>query len=343
LISFSKEIIIIGQGLAGSTLALTLEEQGILPRVIDNTHHHAASSVAAGLWNPVSFRNMKSVWLAADCLKFNSETYPRWEQKLKARFYHPSKLTRIHSSAEEINNWDLAQEQNPYLLNHKEISALENKSMGGGEVADCGWVDVSKFIETTCQHLLDQNRLIHEKITKDAIDKYLSTGATVILCTGYQSPWPWWPVQPNKGEVLELSSKNIFDGIMHFSHFVIPIGGHRVKLGSTYQLDPQSIEPTPSGRNELEKSFKKNFGNEFEVIQHLAGYRPTTPDRRPVIGKISENQSLYVMSGMGSRGVLMAPLMARMLTLNILFDTKIHPEADVCRYLLRKSSNHIRG
>ncbi|MFM7106986.1 MAG: FAD-dependent oxidoreductase, partial [Flavobacteriales bacterium] len=151
--SSEKEIIIIGQGLAGSSLALELEECGILPLVIDNQHHQAASTIAAGLWNPVSFRNMKTVWMAAECLKLNAERYPRWEGKLGASFYHPTQLLRIHRDAEEVNNWDVGREKNPYLLHSQHSATLAHAGYGIGEVSDCGWVDVPRFIRSTAHYL----------------------------------------------------------------------------------------------------------------------------------------------------------------------------------------------
>lgn len=338
--SSEKEIIIIGQGLAGSSLALELEERGILPLVIDNQHHQAASTIAAGLWNPVSFRNMKTVWMAAECLKLNAERYPRWEGKLRASFYHPTQLLRIHRDAEEVNNWDVGREKNPYLLHSQHSATLTHAGYGTGEVSDCGWVDVPQFIRSTAHYLKSENRLVYDVISPEKIQSFLKDGKTVILCTGYRAPWSWWPVSPNKGEVLELKAPHSLPSMVHFSHFVIPMNEHHIKVGSTYQLEPVHINPTQEGRKELEEAFKNNFSINYEVVQHLAGYRPTTGDRRPVLGRLTSDEALFIFSGLGSRGVLIAPFLAQMLVQNILVENQIHPEADVARYLRKKSANN---
>ena len=336
--SSEKEIIIIGQGLAGSALALEFEEHGIYPLVIDNQHHQAASKIAAGLWNPVSFRNMKTVWMAAECLAINAEYYPRWESKLGASFYHPTRLLRIHRNSEEVNDWDVGREKNPYLLLSNSSATIAG--IGMGEVSHCGWVDVPQFITSTAQHLKRENRLIHDAITTEKIHSFLQEGKTVVLCTGYQAPWPWWPVSPNKGEVLELKTHHTLPSMVHFSHFVIPLNDHQIKLGSTYQLEPDDIAPTQEGKEELERAFKNNFSIDYEISQHLAGYRPTTGDRRPVLGKLSSDDPLFIFSGLGSRGVLMAPYLAQMLSRNILLGTEINPEANVARYLRGRTTNY---
>lgn len=337
--SSEKEIIIIGQGLAGSSIALEFEDRGIFPVVIDNHHYQASSKIAAGLWNPVSFRNMKTVWMAEECLRINDEKYPAWEKKLGTQFYHPTQLVRIHRDAEEVNNWDVGKEKNPYLQHTYSSKPIAHASCGCGEVSHCGWMNVPQFIHSTAQHLKNANRLMHDLLTPEKIHSFLGEGKTVVLCTGYQAPWPWWPVNPNKGEVIELNTNHALEAIVHFSHFVIPLNDNQIKMGSTYQLDPSDMEPTQQGREELEQAFKETFSSTFEVCRHQAGYRPTTGDRRPVLGRLSSDQSLFIFSGLGSRGVLMAPLHAQMLVRNILDGSKIHPEADVVRYLRRRTAN----
>lgn len=278
--------------------------------------------------------------MAEECLKVNAEQYPQYERKLGASFYHPARLLRIHRDAEEVNNWDVGREKNPYLLPTESATATEHAKFDVGEVSHCGWVDVPQFITSTAQHLKRENRLIHDAVTVEKIHSFLREGKTVILCTGYQAPWPWWPVSPNKGEVLELKTNHALPAMMHFSHFVIPLNDHRIKLGSTYQLEPPDIAPTQEARNEMELAFKNNFSVEYEIEQHLAAYRPTTGDRRPVLGKLSEDQPLFIFSGLGSRGVLMAPFLAQMLVQHILHDAPIHRETDVARYLRKRTTNH---
>jgi glycine/D-amino acid oxidase-like deaminating enzyme len=46
-----------------------------------------------------------------------------------------------------------------------------------------------------------------------------------------------------------------------------------------------------------------------EVLRHNAGVRPTVRDRRPLLGA-STQKNVYHFNGMGTRGVLNAPLLA---------------------------------
>ncbi len=49
---------------------------------------------------------------------------------------------------------------------------------------------------------------------------------------------------------------------------------------------------------------------DFEVVEHLAGVRPTVKDRRPLLGKHHHHNHLYILNGMGTRGVLFAPYLS---------------------------------
>ena len=54
----SPEILIVGQGLAGTLLAFELERAGVSFAIADAGHEGAASSVAAGVINPITGRRL---------------------------------------------------------------------------------------------------------------------------------------------------------------------------------------------------------------------------------------------------------------------------------------------
>ena len=58
------DYIIVGQGLAGSVLAIELLEKGMKVQVIDNKHFRSSSKIAGGLVHPMSFRRTILSWNA---------------------------------------------------------------------------------------------------------------------------------------------------------------------------------------------------------------------------------------------------------------------------------------
>ncbi|NBY41195.1 MAG: FAD-dependent oxidoreductase [Flavobacteriia bacterium] len=43
------------------------------------------------------------------------------------------------------------------------------------------------------------------------------------------------------------------------------------------------------------------------VVDQAAGIRPTTPDRKPLMGQHKDYKKLYLFNGLGAKGYLIAP------------------------------------
>jgi len=71
---------------------------------------------------------------------------------------------------------------------------------------------------------------------------------------------------------------------------------------------------------------------DFEVIDHLAGVRPTVKDRRPMVGTHPKFANLHVLNGLGTRGVMLAPAMAKSLFENIENQIPLEKEIDIKRF-----------
>ena len=102
----NPEILIVGQGLAGTTLALQLHRSGIPFLVVDNPNISRSSRVAAGLFNPVVFKRMNLGWRTHDCLKEAISFYRFVEQLTESSFCHANGMHRIHGSVDERKLWE---------------------------------------------------------------------------------------------------------------------------------------------------------------------------------------------------------------------------------------------
>ena len=91
-------------------------------------------------------------------------------------------------------------------------------------------------------------------------------------------------------------------------------------------------QPTKKGKEELMSKLKTFLSCEFEVVQHLAGIRPTVKDRRPLVGRHPEHKNLYVLNGLGTRGVMIAPYVAEKLYQFIENNEPLDSEIDVNRF-----------
>jgi glycine oxidase len=77
---------------------------------------------------------------------------------------------------------------------------------------------------------------------------------------------------------------------------------------------------------------KEILNCDFEIISHFAGIRPTVRDRKPLIGTHPEHSNIHILNGLGTRGVMLAPAMAKDLYENIENKKPLPKDIDIKRY-----------
>jgi glycine/D-amino acid oxidase-like deaminating enzyme len=148
------EILIVGQGLAGSTLALQLHQAGIPFLLVDDPTISRSSRVAAGLFNPVVFRRMNLGWRTEECLP-EAIAFYRWAEKITgSTFCYPTGLHRIHGSDDERKLWAerLLEEDWHHHIGQSEPSEEKpwlNQPFGGAPVHSAGFVSTLDYLDAT--------------------------------------------------------------------------------------------------------------------------------------------------------------------------------------------------
>ena len=84
--------IIVGLGLAGAAMALQLIRRGKKIVVFDVQSNNRASTVAAGLFNPVSGKMMTKSWRADDLFPYLVDFYKEAERFTSQHFFHPGPI-----------------------------------------------------------------------------------------------------------------------------------------------------------------------------------------------------------------------------------------------------------
>ena len=69
-----------------------------------------------------------------------------------------------------------------------------------------------------------------------------------------------------------------------------------------------------------------------EIVKHFGGVRPTVSDRRPLLGTHEVYKSLHILNGLGTRGVMLGPAMAKALYDHIENNIPLDREADIKRF-----------
>ena len=102
-------------------------------------------------------------------------------------------------------------------------------------------------------------------------------------------------------------------------------------MGSTYDWKDESYEPTIQAKEELLVKLKTVIKTSFKVIEHKVGIRPTTKDRRPIIGTHPEHKNIHVFNGLGAKGVMIAPYYVKQFVDNLEGKSVLDKEVDLKR------------
>jgi len=344
-----SKYLIVGQGLAGTLLAFSLLEKGEEVLIADDYNHNSASRVAAGMWNPVTFKRLAASWLAGEMLEEMNVTFFKLEEKLQASFFHSMPVSRIFNSIQDANFWDEKSESSAV---GKYLSSRTNRGIqkhfvspfGNSEVNECGWLNVPLFRETSKNFFLQHGNFISESVEESDV-QFHEDGLRwkemefdkIILCTGIGvNKWKGLEdldLIPNHGQVLDLNIEDLeLDVIANFGQFLLPYGNGKFRLGATYDWNEVPDVPTEEAREFLLSELKARLNKDMVVESHKTGYRPTTRDRRPILGFAKGNPSLGVFGGLGSKGVLLAPYFSRLFAAVLADGVSIPKEVDTKRF-----------
>jgi len=61
------------------------------------------------------------------------------------------------------------------------------------------------------------------------------------------------------------------------------------------------------GTDKVENQLKKIIKKKYKIKQYKFGIRPATRDRRPFVGRHPKFNNLFILNGLGSKGVSQSP------------------------------------
>lgn len=340
-----KDFIIVGQGIAGSVLALELIKRGKSIIVIDKPELSASSRVAAGIWNPVVFKRLTKSWMIDELTPCLNEFYSSAEITLNAKFLEERKIAKLFTEEQEINLWKkkVTEDMRDYLS--EEILEMHEPTPSKyAIVKQAGNLDTVTFLNAVTVHLKANDSYLeeafsHNDLRINATDvSYKNLNASeIVFCEGhlvkYNPHFNYIPFKPAKGDVFTISCKQLdIDFILNKGMFIMPLGNHLFKCGATYNWQDLTDIPNPAGKEELIAKLKKIIPYEFEVIKHEAGVRPSVVDRRPVLGTHPSHAQLKIFNGLGTKAVMLAPFFAKQLCDYLIEGESLNGEVDVMRF-----------
>lgn len=342
------DTIIVGQGLAGTLLALKLKKANQSILLIDQNHKSAASKVAAGIINPITGRRLVKSWMIDELLPEAIQTYTEIEKELNTNFFHPVQINRAIADTGDQNQW-VVRASYPELSTYMESDLIAetpemNAPFGFGVLQPAYRVDLSKLIETGQRYFIEQELLLKEAfsfddltVQDDGISYKNTTAENIVFSEGHQiSNNPFFDhveMVLAKGEVLILKIPNWKTKHLHKNKLMyVPLGDDLFWVGASYEWYADDDQPSKVKKSELLEKIQHDLKTPFEIVDHIAAIRPTVKDRRPVLGVHPEHSRLYVFNGLGTKGASLGPYWANHMVEFISKGAKIRPEVDNQRF-----------
>jgi tRNA 5-methylaminomethyl-2-thiouridine biosynthesis bifunctional protein len=248
------------------------------------------------------------------------------------------------------------------------LTGIEGMEHGGLWLPEAGWVRPARLCHALLDHplitangteILDLRRYNDRWQLLGGSGETVFEAETVIVANGLDSrrfgPLGWQPLRPKRGQITRLAVPEGEAGsgpgcIITFGHYLSPaVHGERV-LGATYDHWPDEQParwPEPEAASDAANLaalaaalpvLAARAGN--TITGSRAALRATTPDHLPLVGPAPEpvdhNASLpglYLLTGLGSTGLVMAPLAAEIITAE-LFDEPMPVESSLRRAVL---------
>ena len=329
----SFDTIIAGSGLAGSCAAFVLSENEQVLILDAEQPGCGASGVPVGLISPLMARRARPVWRMEEAMQ--SFHHVLAESKAVRHFSASGvrKPARSEEQATEFRDasmkwpdhgrWfepESAAERWPYLFTQ----------FGVLEVTSGGAVSMPAFCQTLVRAACDRGA---ESISACAIQGWDDFGDQVtvqlssneeftsrrlLLCLGEGytefSELRALRLHPIKGQWIRLiSPDNLPQTVAISSGSYLARDDKGIVVGSSYELKYSKIEPT-------EEVIKKLHREACLLIPSLrrstvtdagAGIRVTVPEiRLPMLGSLPGSHNVWIFTGLGAKGLLMAPLLA---------------------------------
>ncbi|MGL5064051.1 MAG: glycine oxidase ThiO [Microcoleus sp.] len=346
----SPDILIIGGGIIGLSLAVELRLRGASVTVISQNFKQAAARAAAGMLAPQAERIPPSPMLDL-CLKSRA-LYPAWVEQLEAitglnTGYWPSGIIAPVCEGELDDRSQLSSYNSRWF----DRAAINQHQLGLGEKVIGGWwypEDAQVDNRALFQALQAAVKELQIDIIQDRAIEIIRQGNRVfgvetdagklqadryILATGaWSEKLLDIPVCPRKGQMLSVcvpSDRPVTQPLQTILFgkgiYIVPRQDGRIIIGATSENVGFTPGNTPVGMQVLLAGAIKLYPElqHYPVQEFWWGFRPATPDELPILGA-SAWENLTLATGHYRNGILLAPVTAKLLG-DLIWDRELNP------------------
>jgi hypothetical protein len=345
------DFLIVGGGIAGTTLALELQKLGASVTIYDNQFNRSSSRVAAGLISAMVPRNVRKTWLSDQIFPHVFNYYKSFEDQWNEHFIDEIPTLQIHKNLRQVHNWTIRAGE-PGFEKYLNINApqlpecMKPLNFDCIEVLLTGRLDVTKFIDLAKVHIPQkensfyfEGQFHYNELIGDSGDwiyeeiKY----SKVVFADGvniHLNPFfNYLPFNPSGGDILKVKIEGIPQShILKKKEWLLPIGNNEWLAGSTYHSDNYSTQEKESDSDWLIQELESWVGKPIQLIEHKRGVRPTVAERRPYLGEHPIQQNLFVYNGLGSKGSSLVSVLSEQFAQHLFNQAPLYSEVNIEQY-----------
>lgn len=325
-----KNYLIIGQGIAGSTLAYSLMKAGARVVIVDHHHHESSSVISTGVLNPLSGKRFA---LTSEYDQYYTQAthfYGDMEKLFSTKFLEPLPITRLLRSKSEQGKLHRKVEAGviaDYLEKENEPGTfpMQLKDEEGSVAIRRGAVcHTTLLMETLKDYFVRKGVLAGERFYYDDVG-FSADGVVyreeefekIIFCEGYKAQYnPWFQhlnFNSMKGEVLKVrvSNREIQRQIILRSTWLAPSHDGLWAAGGSFNTGELDGLPTAAGHEQIMDGIQSMIQGSAEVASHHAAVRPFLNHQNPIAELHPRFPQMAIFNGLGSKGFLVAPRIAQ--------------------------------
>jgi glycine oxidase len=347
------DTLIIGQGIAGTTLAWALRWRGQRVLVVDREEAATSSRVAAGLITPVTGPRLVKAWRWDELRPAAEQFYLRVESELGSPIadWRPSVRLLETDSERTYLSKRLPGELNGLVVPRDDIIRRDwfHGGCAGIEMKGAGRLHVSRYLTKSRERWASEGGYLAASLDPGKDIEFAGgqvhaprinvTAARVIFCDGAGAGGnPWLSrlrFNPARGEILTVQIPGLDeDRAIHAGLWMTRESGDRYRVGATYDWQDFNSGPTQKGKDELVGRLKTILKLPFEVVDHVSAVRPILHQLPPVIGLLPHEPRIGAFNGLGSKGSLQAPFFGEQFASHLVEDKPIDCEVDLAKRLV---------
>lgn len=328
--SHEYDFIVVGQGIAGTTLAWHLHWLGKHVLIVDRGDAMTSSRVAAGLITPLVGEKLAVSWRFDELWPIAKSFYERVERETESEFFSCAPMVRLFVDEHERDRFSQRSTMprpsgEGVARTHVDLQWF-NAAYGALAMEPAGRIDVPRYLDVSRDAFRREGCFRQVEIDPvDGVKLHSIDGVAVVslptlnitathlvFCQGIEATtnarFHHLAFEPAKGEMLTLYIPGLPEQrVVHQGIWLAPMGDDLFLAGATFERDVRCTTPSAAGREEILLKLRRFLHVTPEIRNHTAGVRPIVKGRLPVIGG---HDQLSFFNGLGSKGALRAPFTA---------------------------------